>query len=125
MNIIYSEDIKEPPEYLNVEVFEETIENALRNSGILLQNIEFSMGSKIGENYCSLIYRVHLKYRVNEASDDQQLKNLSVIIKSMPISTSNEFLNDLKVFIKEKTTYYEILPRMELFLKGNERFGAR
>lgn len=126
-SIVYDKELQaSPPKHLDVALFEEVLETALRTARVQLDGIHCSMGSSTGENYCSQIYRVRLKYRLqtgkNSLNDSHQL---AVIVKSIPRIESVEFIEDLQVYLKEKITYYEVLPRLELLLQCKRRFGPK
>jgi len=126
-SIVYDQELEaSPPKHLNVPFFEEVLETALRTSRIQLIGIQCGMGSSTGENYCSQIYRARIKYKYeNGSKDSQQEHEMAVIVKSIPHVESVEFIQDLQVYLKEKITYYEVLPRLELLLHCKRRFGPR
>ncbi|KAM8715330.1 hypothetical protein ACLKA7_002394 [Drosophila subpalustris] len=126
-SIVYDQKLEaSPPKHLDVPFFEEVLETALRTSRIQLIGIYCSMGSSTGENYCSQIYRAHIRYKSqNDTQDVQQEQKLAVIVKSIPHIESVEFIEDLQVYLKEKITYYEVLPRLELLMKCKRRFGPK
>ncbi|TDG43443.1 hypothetical protein AWZ03_010145 [Drosophila navojoa] len=113
------------PEYLNEGFFVDALEDGLRESAIKLHEISFEWGSNPGDNYCSAIYRVLLKFaRSLNATESEESEQLSLIVKTIPITEETKFLEDVKVFIKEKQTYTDILPRLEVLTNG-DRFGAK
>ncbi|XP_017858765.1 PREDICTED: uncharacterized protein LOC108610903 [Drosophila arizonae] len=121
-SIVYDQEVlASPPKHLDVAFFEEVLETMLRTSHVQLVGIHCALGSSTGENYCSLIYRVKLTYRRN----DGKVEQTGVIVKSIPRIDSIEFIEDLQVYLKEKITYYEMLPRLELLMKCKRRFGPK
>ncbi|XP_064554012.1 uncharacterized protein LOC135439252 [Drosophila montana] len=113
------------PEYLNEGFFVETIEEGLRETKITLQEINFEWGSNPGDNYCSAIYRVLVKFtRWDDGKESSKSEQLSLIVKTIPITEETKFLEDVRVFIKEKQTYTDILPRLDILTNG-DRFGAK
>ncbi|XP_034099228.2 uncharacterized protein LOC117564518 [Drosophila albomicans] len=127
-SIVYDQELQAaPPRHLDAPFFEEVVETALRTARIQLLGIHCSLGSSTGENYCSQIYRVRIKYRWdnNGKKASQQEHQMSVIVKSIPRIESVEFIEDLQVYLKEKITYYEVLPRLELLMQCKRRFGPK
>ncbi|XP_065365263.1 uncharacterized protein LOC135958291 [Calliphora vicina] len=123
MEIQYDKTVVVIPKHLNVDFFEEIVENAVQEANPRIKRIFMKMGSSAGDNYCSLIYRVLITYSL---SDDSCPENtISVIIKSMPVTKSIDFLEDMKVFLKEKVFYYHVLPIMEIFTHDRRQFGAK
>lgn len=116
------------PLHLNEKFFNETLENGLHKNHIIIDNIIFEMGSETGENYCSKIYRVKIQYYekiiTKSSTITSSLKNISLIIKSIPINEANDFLNHLNVFLKEKIMYLDVLPKIET-LVNHSKFGAK
>ncbi|ALC38387.1 CG9497, partial [Drosophila busckii] len=124
-SIVYEQDVLEaPPAHLDVAFFTEVLETALRTARIKLLGIQLSMGSSSGENYCSKIYRVRMSYTENKDSQ-KNIKQLALIVKSIPRVDSIEFIEDLQVYLKEKVVYYEVLPRLELLMQCKRRFGPK
>lgn len=106
----------EAPASLDVQFFEEVLENALYDSEFGIEKVKIESGSAVGDNFCSQIYRVRISYRKTRG-DDKQVKYLSVIVKSIPVANDGmKFLLDLKVYLKEKIFYNHILPRLEVLL---------
>ncbi|XP_055844513.1 uncharacterized protein LOC129910933 [Episyrphus balteatus] len=109
------------PESLNVRFFQDVLENALLESDLKIRKVSIKLGSTIGDNYCSQIYRVRISFCRRD--DDQKLEDLSVIVKSMPESDALKFLQDLKAFNKEKIFYANMIPRMEILLDNVKLAG--
>lgn len=108
------------PESLNAEFFQDVLENSLLETYVKIKKVSFTMGSSGGDNYCSQIYRVRLTFqRKNDSLD-----NISVIVKSIPLTDHSQFLAHLRVFLKEKIFYNNVLPRMEVLMDG-VKFGPR
>ncbi|XP_017079549.2 uncharacterized protein LOC108113477 [Drosophila eugracilis] len=125
MAVIQNKQKISVPEYLNEQFFTETLEDGLRESKVTVKEIIFDWGSNPGDNYCSAIYRVELTFSkwVNGAESTATDK-LSLIVKTIPITEATQFLEDVSVFIKEKQTYTDVLPRLEILSRG-DRFGAK
>lgn len=125
-SIVYDQEVlAAPPKHLDVPFFEEVLETAMRTSHVQLLGIHCGLGSSTGENYCSQIYRVKLTYRRQDGTTAEKDQQLGVIVKSIPRIDSVEFIADLQVYLKEKITYYELLPRLELLMKCKRRFGPK
>ncbi|XP_068150733.1 uncharacterized protein [Drosophila tropicalis] len=125
MVIIKNEQNISVPEYLNAEFFIETLEEGLRESKITLHELNYAWGSNPGDNYCSAIYQVQLKFtRWSDGKESTEKEQLSLIVKTIPITQDTQFLEDVRVFIKEKQTYTDILPRLDILSNGH-KFGAK
>ncbi|XP_062133619.1 uncharacterized protein LOC133843874 [Drosophila sulfurigaster albostrigata] len=125
MVVVKNEQNISVPEYLNEGFFVETLEEGLRESKVTLYEINFEWGSNPGDNYCSAIYRVLLNFaRWADGKESTKRENLSLIVKTIPISPDTQFLEDVSVFIKEKQTYTDILPRLDILSNGS-KFGAK
>ncbi|XP_036317944.1 uncharacterized protein LOC118732924 [Rhagoletis pomonella] len=122
MTFEYSQDIAKPPEYLNLQFIEDVTENALRETNVKIIKASFSLGSAAGENYCSLVYRMKVQYELAVSGKHGEL---SVIVKCLPPMDGIDFLDEISVFVKEKTIFEEMLPKLSLFLQSGERFGGR
>lgn len=123
MTISYSKDIVAEPKHLDTQFFTDILENALLRNNFEISNINFTMGSSTGENYCSQIYRVKVFYKATTKTGKDGC--ISVIIKSMPHSEATDFLIDLNVFLKEKIFYNDVLPCLEVLCKDNVKFAPR
>ncbi|XP_017033673.1 uncharacterized protein [Drosophila kikkawai] len=120
-SIVCDAEVTALPSYLDVAFFEEALENALRTAKIQPLAIHIRMGSSTGENYCSQIYRAKVSFR----RPGQAEQHLMFIIKHIPRLDSVEFIEDLQVYLKEKITYHEVLPRLELLMQCKRRFGPK
>ncbi|XP_017151091.1 uncharacterized protein LOC108161360 [Drosophila miranda] len=113
------------PEYLNEQFFTETLEEGLRETKVTLKEINFEWGSNPGDNYCSAIYRVLVTFaKWSDNKESAKKEQLSLIVKTIPITEATQFLEDVSVFIKEKQTYTDILPRLDILSRG-DKFGAK
>lgn len=113
------------PEYLNEEFFVNTLEEGLREVKVTIHEINFAWGSNPGDNYCSSIYRVLVDYDTSCGHDDpQERQQISLIVKTIPITPETQFLEDVGVFVKEKLTYFDVLPRLSILSNGDQ-FGAK
>lgn len=110
------------PEHLNLNFFEEVLENGLREPNIEVKKIYFCLGSSGGENYCSDIYRVKINY---STGNNGSAKEISIIVKSIPAKEATSFLEVWNVFLKEKIFYIDVLPRLEVLIGENEKFGPK
>lgn len=109
------------PEYMNLDFFKAVLEEGLNIINGKLIRIVFEMGSGAGDNYCSSIYRVKFVFKCN---DDEQEEELSVIIKCIPITETTKFLENIGVYVVEKSMYQDVIPRMEILL-DKSHFGAK
>nr|XP_043067418.1 uncharacterized protein LOC122321484 [Drosophila bipectinata] len=122
--------IKDPqqiyiPEYLNEKFFSDTLEEGLRESKVTLKEINFEWGCNPGDNYCSTIYRVQVSFsKWVDGKESPEEEQLSLIVKTIPITEATQFLEDVSAFTKEKQTYTDVLPRLEV-LSRNDKFGAK
>lgn len=121
MKIINENNIQ-IPEYMNGDFFINTLEEGLRESNITVHEVKWEWGSNPGDNYCSSIYRVLLSY-TRQFSELKEIEQKSVIVKTIPITPETQFLQDVQVFMKEKSTYCDVLPRLEILSEG-DKFGA-
>jgi len=86
---------------------------------------DLDWGSNPGDNYCSAIYRVELTFtKWIDGEENAGVEQLSLIVKVIPISKATQLLQDAGVFIKEKQTYTDVLPRLEILSNG-DAFGPR
>lgn len=123
MSIVYI-NILEQPAHLDLQFLQDVLENALYITDFYIKSAVFTMGSNVGENYCSQIYRVKIAYEL--ITDQENIKEISIIIKSIPLIDGIDFLVDLNVFHKEVIFYKYVLPRMEmLFRRENVKFAPR
>lgn len=123
MELVFDKSVIVIPKHFTLDFFEEILENAIQDTESKIDRIFIEMGSSTGDNYCSFIYRVQIFFRKNNEDGDSAV--LSVIIKSTPVSKAIDFLDDMKVFLKEKVFYYNVLPVMENCVGHKSRFGAR
>ncbi|XP_067639105.1 uncharacterized protein [Eurosta solidaginis] len=122
MTIEYSKDIEDPPEYIDLNFIKDFTENALRQTDLKILKAHIKMGSAVGDNFCSRVYRAKIQY---ELPNSPKHNELSVFVKCMPPIVGVSFLNELQFFAKEKITFEEILPKLSLFLEQDERFSGR
>jgi len=120
-SVTFDADVVAPPKHLDAPFFEEVLETALRTARVKLLSIHIRIGSSTGENYCSQIYRAKVSFK----RPDHPEQDIVFIVKSIPHLDSVEFINDLQVYLKEKMTYYEVLPRLELMMQCKRRFGPK
>lgn len=112
-------------DYLNEAFFIETLEEGLRQSKVTLHEIDFAWGSNPGDNYCSAIYQVQLDFsRWVTGKESEKREKLSLIVKTIPITEDTKFLEDVCVYIKEKQTYTDMLPRLDILSNGST-FGPK
>ncbi|EDV31512.1 uncharacterized protein Dana_GF15396 [Drosophila ananassae] len=120
-SIEYDAEVSALPKHLDISFFEEVLDTALRTSKAKVLSIHIKMGSNTGENYCSQIYRTKISFQL----PGKPVQTMMFIVKSIPRLESVEFIEDLQVYLKEKVTYYDVLPRLELLMKCKQRFGPK
>ncbi|XP_050328952.1 uncharacterized protein LOC126758641 [Bactrocera neohumeralis] len=112
------------PDYLNENFFLAALEEGLREIQVTVKEVTFEWGSNPGDNYCSRIYRVAVAYeRLVDDDEPPVQEQRSLIVKTIPISKDTRFLEDVGVFLKEKITYLDVLPRLQILVDG-QKFGA-
>lgn len=104
------------PEYISKNLFEKALRFGLKSSTIKVKDMQLTMGSAAGDNYCSDIYRARIKYTNGSSVEENQI---SLIIKAMPFSEARgPILEDLEVFDKEVDMYTNVLPKLSELLHG-------
>uniref|UniRef100_W8BJ95 CHK kinase-like domain-containing protein n=1 Tax=Ceratitis capitata TaxID=7213 RepID=W8BJ95_CERCA len=122
MTFEYSKDVVEIPKYLDLDFFEDVVENALYETNVKVLKVHFMMGSAVGENFLSILYRIKVHY---ELLDTGERGELSTFVKCLPVRKGLDFLEELKVFGKEKKTFLDILPKLCLFQEPDAPFAGR
>lgn len=101
------------------------LQTALRNGfrdDVFVTDSKIVVGTKSGDNYCSEIYRASITYKT---SDSAELKNKSLIIKSMPyLNFRGPLLEEWAVFEKEVEMYTKTLPKLARML-GDKALCAK
>lgn len=106
------------PEYLNNEFIQTALENYLCCNEVKINDFEISnLVSGSGENYCSDIYEIKVKYQLLDGDKEQQD---NVVVKSMP-KHKQIVLRNLKIYNRELYFYKNILPQMETLMKIKEK----
>nr|XP_014102552.1 uncharacterized protein LOC106627079 [Bactrocera oleae]XP_036221422.1 uncharacterized protein LOC106627079 [Bactrocera oleae] len=112
------------PDYLNEDFFVAALEEGLREIQLTVNEVTFEWGSNPGDNYCSRIYRVSVVYERQVDDDEPPVQEQrSLIVKTIPITEDTRFLEDVGVFLKEKLTYLDVLPRLQILVDG-PKFSA-
>lgn len=102
------------PEYLNDDFMQTTMENYLCCSEVKINEFEIScLALGAGENYCSDIYQVLVKYQLLDC--EEELK-MNIVIKSMP-KHKQIVLRNLKIYNRECYFYKQILPTMQTIMR--------
>ena len=102
------------PEYLNDDFIQTALENYLCCNEVKINEFEISslaLGS--GENYCSDIYQVLVKYQ-QLGCEEQHKENM--VVKSMP-KHKQIVLRNLNIYNREYYFYKHILPRMQTLMR--------
>ncbi|XP_011182551.2 uncharacterized protein LOC105212346 isoform X2 [Zeugodacus cucurbitae] len=112
------------PDYLNEEFFATALEEGLREIQVTVKEVTFEWGSSPGDNYCSRIYRILVAYERLVTDDEPPVQEQrSLIIKSVLSSEGTQFLEDSGAFLKEKLTFLDVLPRLQILIDG-PKFSA-
>lgn len=106
------------PAYLNSEFIQTALENYLCCSEVKIMKFAVTaLACGAGENYCSDIYEVSVKYQL---FNDSQEHTEQLVIKSLP-KTKQMTLKDLKIYNRELYFYKNVLPKMELLMKLHQK----
>ncbi|XP_039959784.1 uncharacterized protein LOC120774315 [Bactrocera tryoni] len=112
------------PDYLNENFFVAALEEGLRAIQVTVKELTFEWATNPGDNYCSRIYRIAVTYeRLVDADEPPVQEQRSLIVKSIPVPEDIRFLEDVGVFLKEKMTYLDVLPRLQVLVPC-PKFGA-
>ncbi|KAH8281584.1 hypothetical protein KR054_001653 [Drosophila jambulina] len=106
-----SDATEEPPLYLTHQFFRRTLEHGLQLMDLHVLEVQLTNLTRGGENYCSNIYRAHIKYR---NAEDCVLET-SLIVKSMP-EEKQAILSRLNIYNKETIFYMHIKPKLEALM---------
>lgn len=106
------------PEHLSVTFFRKALEIGLNLSYVEIDQIVFSMGSAIGENYASFIYRTRVRYSTGASP-----QVVSLIIKCIPVEGDREVFKLMDVYGKEVIMYSKVLPAIEGILASQNISG--
>lgn len=103
------------PDYISKDLFEKSLKNGFQDSSIVINDFEITMGSSIGDNYFSDIYRAKIVYTKN----GKPYNSISLIVKAMPFGEARSTsLDTLQVFDKEVKMYMETIPSISKILDG-------
>lgn len=101
------------PEFLTQALFEKALKNGFNNTQIMITELNITMGSASGDNYCSEIYRANITYTLSGIAN----KKIALIVKAMPfMEARGPVLEDLEVYDKEVKMYTETLPKLSALL---------
>ncbi|XP_060663996.1 uncharacterized protein LOC132796747 [Drosophila nasuta] len=101
------------PLYLTSQFFRRSLEHGLQQQDIKVLDVQLTDLTRGGENYCSNIYRAHIKYQTT----DRQLIECSLIVKCMP-PEKQAILSRLHIYNKETIFYMHIKPKLEALMWG-------
>lgn len=99
------------PLYLTPQFFRRCLEHGLQRQELKVLDVQLTDLTRGGENYCSNIYRAHIKYQ----SADRQLIECSFIVKCMP-AEKQAILARLHIYNKETLFYTHIKPKLEALM---------
>ncbi|XP_017048411.1 uncharacterized protein LOC108093018 [Drosophila ficusphila] len=106
-----SEPAEEPPLYLTPQFFRRSLEHGLQQLDLQVLAVQLTNLTRGGENYCSNIYRAHVRYR----SAGDRVLEASLIVKSMP-DEKQAILARLHIYNKETIFYTSIKPKLEALM---------
>lgn len=88
---------------------------------VVINNFVIEMGSSLGDNYCSEIYRANISFSTN----DLRNQRISLIVKSIQDSPNRgPVLEDMQSHEKECGMYLTIIPKLSRIM-NDELFAAR
>lgn len=93
------------PEWLNNDFFQKALIKKYKSSLIKVSDLSIVSISGNGENYCSNMFKIEIKY---ELSGKNLIEN--VVIKTEP---SNEMISMMELFPKETEMYESVIPAFE------------
>lgn len=102
-------EAKSIPDWLNKDFFQKALTNKYKSSDIKISDFSIVSISGNGENYCSNMFKIELKF---ELSGKHIIEN--VVIKTEP---SNEMVTMMEFFPKEMEMYERIIPAFEKLFK--------
>ncbi|XP_037921419.1 uncharacterized protein LOC119658224 isoform X2 [Hermetia illucens] len=100
------------PNHLNEKFFKRSLEKGLQISGVEIVDLQITMGSQPGDNYTSTIYRAKVTYREPNSGN----KEISLIVKSIPIDEHRKSIEEFGMIDKEINVYVELLPKLSKIL---------
>lgn len=109
----------EYPDFLSTDFFATALANDLKvkPAAVKIIALHLSAGSKMGENFCSEIYRAVVTF--SSPVDAHKEHTVSLIVKAMPFTEGRgPVLEELQVFDKEVHMYTETLPQLSRMLGG-------
>lgn len=98
----------------------ENLRKIEKDAEITLNSFDIRDALEKGENFCSSIFRISVKYEVNVNNnlDDKLKKEKSFILKTeIQNDEFDSISNQLNLFAREITAYERILPRVQQLLK--------
>ncbi|KAJ9583831.1 hypothetical protein L9F63_026840 [Diploptera punctata] len=114
----HSADDSTIPTWINSELLTEILSEDL-NKDVIVTTFSAKRALPKGENYLSILYRVEVEYKENEASND--VEKFYMIIKSLPEGEiMQRVLSEIKGFEKEAYMYSHILPAMYQIIKSTK-----
>ncbi|XP_037937458.1 uncharacterized protein LOC119671036 [Teleopsis dalmanni] len=99
------------PDYLNKDFMRQTLEYGLRLVNLEIVDIRLRNLTVGGENYCSNIYGVSIRYKTEAGKESEKY----LIIKSMPMD-KQILLGRLSIYCKETIFYLDIMPKLETLM---------
>lgn len=107
------------PDVFDKSFFKKVLSN--KCDGVVINDFVIVMGSSLGDNYCSEIYRASVTYSTYDFIN----KKISLIIKSIQDSPNRgPMLEDMQSHEKECGMYLSILPKLSRIM-DDELFAAK
>lgn len=111
------------PDYLSKSFIEKALKKGFSSRDLILKNVRLEMGTSVGDNYCSDIYRAYVTY--SKSPESKTVEERSLVIKSMPFTElRGPVLDELEVFNKEIDMYTDTLQQLSK-LVDDEPFCAK
>ena len=103
------------PQWLDEQFLMQILKNNERNENVQVTNFELSPAAQAGDHYASVMFRAKVNYQLN---GNEELKNISLIIKTMPEQDGHkkEFMKGWSIFETE-IEMYKMLPDYEHMLR--------
>lgn len=107
------------PDVFDKSFFKKVLSN--KCNGVVINDFVIVMGSNLGDNYCSEIYRANVTY----STIDLKNQKISLIIKSIQDSPNRgPVLEDMQSHEKECGMYLTIIPKLSRIM-DDELFAAK
>jgi len=115
----FSKDELVMPEWLDKEFFQRALRSFKRDASIKVKSFESFPGSKPGEHFASIMFKVTINYTSSNTQNGED-SSIKVILKTTPQEEGfkKELLKDNdEAFITEAKMYTTVLPEIERILR--------